>query len=388
MKPRVLVVVGTRPEVVKLAPVVSALERRGDAFERPYVLFTGQHRELLEQMASAFGLVADENLALMRDGQSLPALTSRLVEGLDQVFEAQRPDIVLAQGDTTTVFTAALVCYYRQLRFGHVEAGLRTDDLYRPFPEEGNRRLVAPLAAWHFAPTAAAAENLLREGVLPSRVHVTGNTVIDALLSMAARSAVSLPCPGGDVTVDPVSAPSPSRRLLLTLHRRESFGAPLEAILNGLAGLLTDYPDLELIYPVHPNPHVRGPAAAALGHLPNARLIDPLAYPEFVAAMKGASVILTDSGGVQEEAPALGVPVLVLRDTTERPEGVAAGVARLVGTDPAAIRAATLEALSSPRGAPRSPYGDGSAGDRIAALLAGESPAPFIDDVGRRTPFL
>lgn len=360
---KVLVVIGTRPEVVKMAPVVEALQARPEAFE-PIVLFTGQHRELLDQMAAAFGLRADADLGVMRDGQSLPALTARLIEGLDQAFERYQPHVVLAQGDTTTVFCAALVCYYRRLRFGHVEAGLRTDDLFRPFPEEGNRRLVAPIADWHFAPTELAASNLLREGVPPERVHVTGNTVIDALLGMASRVAVPPPTSGG--------------RLLLTLHRRESFGAPLRGILHALARLLAAHPELQLHYPVHPNPQVTGPAQEILGALPNARLTAPLAYPEFVAAMKGASVILTDSGGVQEEAPALGVPVLVLRDTTERPEGVAAGVAELVGTQPEAIERATLRALGAPRaGVGRSPYGDGNAAARIAALLAGERPAPF-----------
>jgi UDP-N-acetylglucosamine 2-epimerase (non-hydrolysing) len=362
---RALIAIGTRPELVKLAPVVRAL-RAHPGFD-VQVLFTGQHRELLDQMAKTFGITADLDLEVMRERQGLAELTGRLVTGLDAALTTLAPDLVLGQGDTTTVFATALACFYRNIPFGHVEAGLRTDDLRRPFPEEGNRRLVAPLTRWHFAPTDVAAKNLLREGVPEAQVYTVGNTVIDALLAIAPTAA-------------PVVPPDSRKLMLLTLHRRESFGAPLRAILEAIRALLLSRPDVLLVYPVHPNPEVRGPAEAILGEVKNARLTAPLDYETFIGTMKAATVVLSDSGGVQEEAPALGVPALVLRDTTERPEGVASGVAWLVGTDPVRIVAEASRWLSAdpPPRPTGSPYGDGHAASRIAAILGGATWTPFV----------
>ena len=360
---RILVAIGTRPELIKLAPVVTALRQEPGVSVR--VLFTGQHRELLDQMATTFGVTADRDLAVMRDRQTLPELTARLVTGLDAVLAEEAPDVVLGQGDTTTVFVSALAAFYRGIPFGHVEAGLRTDDLRRPFPEEGNRRLVSPLTRWHFAPTAVSADNLRRENVPESAIHVVGNTVIDALLTVSGSAA-------------PVVHAEGRRLILLTLHRRESFGAPLVALIEAIAAVLADHPDALLVYPVHPNPEVQGPAQRVLGAVPNARLVAPLEYRAFVGTMRACSLVMTDSGGVQEEAPALGVPVLVLRDTTERPEGVASGAAFLVGTDPARVTAAMLAGLRGELRVPGvSPYGDGRAAVRIVNALLGRPYTPF-----------
>ena len=358
----VLVVIGTRPELIKLAPVVASLKARPDGL-RVRVLFTGQHRDLLDQMAAFFGIQCDVDLQVMRPGQQLPELTARMVTGLDEVLAAETPDAVLAQGDTTSVLCAALACFYRRIPFGHVEAGLRTDTLFSPFPEEGNRRLVGRLATWHFAPTATARGRLLAEGIPDAAVFAVGNTIVDAIQSVAARDLpLPFPVPDGPLA-------------LVTLHRRESFGAPVRRVFGALRTLLAEHPDLTLVYPVHPNPNVRGPAHAALGDLPNARLVEPLGYGDFVALMKRATLLLSDSGGVQEEAPSLGVPLLVLRESTERPEGIEAGVALLVGTDPDVILREARRLLSDPdaRAAMRSasnPYGDGHAADRIAAVVA------------------
>lgn len=362
MVKRVLVTVGTRPELIKLAPVVAALRARPDRFEAR-LIFTGQHRELLDQMADFFGLEADGDLRLMRENQTLPELTARLVAGIDDVLEREKPDVVLSQGDTTTVLATALGCYYRRIPMGHVEAGLRTDDLYRPFPEEGNRRLTSQIARLHFAPTERARANLLAGGVKDDQIFVTGNTVVDALLSIAHRE---LPVP--------FVLPPGKRLILVTLHRREAFGPTFLGILGAIRTVLLARPDVSVVYPVHPNPNVRAPAQSVLGDVDGAQLIEPLAYGEFVGAMKRSTLILSDSGGIQEEAPSLGVPLLVLRDTTERPEGVDAGVARLVGTDPEAIVRESLRLLDDPEAraamvTATNPYGDGRASDRIADIL-------------------
>ncbi len=355
---RILVGVGTRPEAIKMAPVIRAL--RGRPWAEVRVLATAQHRELLDQVLAFFGIVPDVDLDLMRPGQTLADLTSRMLLAVDRALAAERPDLVLAQGDTTTVMVMALACFYRRIPFGHVEAGLRTGDRAAPFPEEMNRALTGWLADLHFAPTAGAAANLRREGVADARVLVTGNPVIDALLWAAAQ----------DLPRDVL--PGDGRRLvLLTAHRRESFGAPLRAVLGAVRDLVACR-DIAVLYPVHPNPNVQSAAREVLGRLPHVHLVEPLDYPRFVAAMRAAHLILTDSGGVQEEAPSLGKPVLVLRDTTERPEGVAAGNSRLVGTDRAAIVAAALELLDDERVYARmaqaaNPYGDGRAAERIAA---------------------
>lgn len=357
----VLVTLGTRPEAIKLAPVVVALRKRSGLHVR--ILFTGQHRALLDQVAAFFDITPDADLRVMQPGQALPALTARLLTGLDGVLQAECPDVVLAQGDTTTVLATSLACYYRKIAFGHVEAGLRSADLFSPFPEEGNRRLVSILTAHHFAPTDESAGNLRREGVPAGAIHVTGNTVVDALLEVA-RCDVALPVVLGDG----------QRLITVTLHRRESFGEPLRGALGAIRKVLQARPDVLAVYPVHPNPNVEGPAHEILGGLPNCRLVSPVAYGEMVALMKRSTLLMTDSGGVQEEAPSLGVPVLVLRDTTERPEGVRAGCARLCGTDPDVIVPAALELLDNPEARARmrsatNPYGDGRASARIADII-------------------
>jgi UDP-N-acetylglucosamine 2-epimerase (non-hydrolysing) len=360
-KKRIVCVVGTRPEAVKMAPVIKALKKH--AWAAPYVLLTAQHRELLDQVMRLFDIAADDDLDIMRPNQQLPALTAQLITALDAALERARPDAVLAQGDTTTVFCAALACFYRRIPFGHVEAGLRTGDLYYPFPEEANRVLASRLARWHFAPTQSARANLLREGIADSRIHVTGNTVIDALLDVAPRAR------GIDLSF------ARGRRLvLMTAHRRENFGPPMEEAFDAIRALVDRFDDIALLYPVHPNPNVREPAERILDGHPRIRLTEPLDYEPFVAAMKAAHLVITDSGGVQEEAPALGKPVLVLRNETERPEAVDAGVVKLVGPNRARILDEASRLLTDPdayramaRGA--SPYGDGHAAERIAAIL-------------------
>jgi len=357
---RILAVVGTRPEAVKMAPVIHALRKTPWAEVR--VLATAQHREMLDQTLAFFDLRPDVDLDLMRAGQSLADLTARLVAALDPVLAAERPDCVLAQGDTTTVMATALCAFYQKVRFGHVEAGLRTHDKWLPFPEEMNRALCGRLADIHFAPTARARDNLLREGVPAASVHMVGNTVIDALLWSAER------VPEGRFQ------PPPGQRLLLvTAHRREHFGARFESLCAALREL-AGRQDVRILYPVHPNPNVREPAHRLLGGHPRIELCEPLDYPDMVAAMKASTLILTDSGGVQEEAPSLGKPVLVLREQTERPEGVQAGAARLVGTDHGRIVAAARELLDDPAAYRAmtgilNPYGDGTSGRAIAAAL-------------------
>jgi UDP-N-acetylglucosamine 2-epimerase (non-hydrolysing) len=364
----VLVVYGTRPEAIKLAPVIAALRARPERFA-VRVCTTGQHREMLEQVQELFGLRPDVDLRLMSPDQSLNGLTAAAVLALDAVLAAEPPDWVLVQGDTTTAMATALAAFHRRLAVGHVEAGLRTGDLASPFPEEANRRVVDLLGSALFAPTPRAREALLAEGADPSRVHVVGNTGIDALRDVAAGLARE----------------PEARQVLVTLHRRESFGAPLAGILGALRRLAGELPDVAWIYPVHPNPNVRGPAHAALGDQPNVRLCEPLGYRDLVRELLRCQLVLTDSGGIQEEAPALGKPVLVLRGATERPEGVAAGTALLIGTAPERIHAETARLLGDRAARERmaravNPYGDGLAAPRIAAILAGEPWSPFAPD--------
>lgn len=358
---RILCTVGTRPEAIKMAPVVQALRREPWADVR--VLATAQHREMLDQVLRLFDIDPDVDLDLMRPDQSLPELTARLITALDHTLASESPDIVLAQGDTTTVMAASLACFYRRVPFGHVEAGLRTWDYDNPFPEEMNRVVAGRLARWHFAPTVGARANLLREGTPDERIFVTGNTVIDALLQVAAREI-----PLG-VDLDPAR-----RLVLVTAHRRESFGAPFEDLCRAIRAIADRNPDVEVLYPVHPNPNVRRTVGRVLGDHPRIRLTEPLDYGPFVMAMKRAYLVLTDSGGVQEEAPALARPVLVMRVETERPEAVQAGVVRLVGTDFTAITTEAQRLLDDPhayRAMARgiSPYGDGQAAGRIVAAL-------------------
>jgi UDP-N-acetylglucosamine 2-epimerase (non-hydrolysing) len=357
----ILCVVGTRPEAIKMAPVILALKK--ETWARVLVLATAQHREMLGRVLALFGIEPAVDLDIMQRDQRLPDLTARLITALDRSIETERPDIVLAQGDTTTVLATALACFYRRIPFGHVEAGLRTFDMDYPFPEEMNRTLAARLARVHFAPTEASRQNLLREGIPSSWIHVTENPVIDALLDVAARN---IPI-GADLDAG-------KRLILVTAHRRENFGAPLVAICGALRTLADLYEDVHIFYPVHPNPKVESVVRAEIGNHPRITLSAPLDYGPFVSAMKRATLILTDSGGVQEEAPALGKPVLVLRAETERPEAVAAGVVKLVGTAPRVIVTEARRLLDDgeayramAKGA--SPYGDGKAAERIVGIL-------------------
>lgn len=344
-----------------MAPVILLLKSKAWANVR--VLATAQHRHMLDQVLKVFDIEPDIDLDIMRPNQALATLTARLLLDLDDVLLSEKPDAVLAQGDTTTVMTVALACFYHKIPFGHVEAGLRTWDMQNPFPEEMNRVIVGRLAKWHFAPTESSRQNLLREGVSDTDIVVAGNTVIDALLSVADRE-VELPA-----GLDPTK-----RLILVTAHRRENFGEPLEQVCRAVLVLLERNPDVQVLYPAHPNPNVHDVAHRLLGAHPRVVLCDPLDYLPFVATMKRAYLILSDSGGVQEEAPALGKPVLVLRDETERPEAVAQGVVKLVGPNLDRIVQETQRLLddeSAYRAMARgiSPYGDGRAAERIVTTL-------------------
>ena len=354
-KPRIVCVVGTRPDTIKTAPVVKEL-RRFDAVDTILVA-TGQHREMLAQALAAFDLSADRDLAIMQHGQTLAQVTCRAFEGLDGVLDDLKPDYVMAQGDTSTTFVASLAAFYRGIDFGHIEAGLRTNTIKNPFPEEFNRRATALVTTHHFPPTRWAAANLEREGVT-DEVFVTGNTGIDAVLQIAG-------------TEEHFWFPEhPGRVVLLTTHRRENWGEPQRRIARAARNLLNSHDDVLLVVPMHRNPQVREVLTTELGDHPRVRLIEPPDYAPFVKLMQRSTLILTDSGGVQEEAPAFGIPVLVLRDTTERPEGVDAGAAKLVGTDEQAIVTEGLSLLSDPAAYAEmahaiSPYGDGRAAARI-----------------------
>lgn len=346
-----------------MAPVIMALRREEWADCR--VLATAQHREMLDSVLDFFGIDPDRDLDLMQHDQLLADLTSRMIAATDAVFDEERPDLVIAQGDTTTVMTAALCAFYRRIRFAHVEAGLRSGNPRIPFPEEANRAITARLAAVHFAPTDHARMNLLREGVLASNVHVVGNPVVDALLWTKER------------VEEAVLQPDGRRLVLVTVHRREHFGEPFERIARALRAI-ADRGDVDLLYPVHPNPNVRSAAQRLLEGHERIELVEPLDYPDMVAAMQAATLIMTDSGGLQEEAPSLDKPVLVMRDETERIEGIAAGTARLVGTDPERIVASATELLDDPSAyqamaAPANPYGSGDTAERIVEILRGDA---------------
>lgn len=362
MTKKILCVVGTRPEAIKMVPVILTLQKTSWAQVR--VLATAQHRQMLDQVLAFFDITPDIDLNIMRPNQALTTLTARLLLELDDVLRAEQPDVVLVQGDTTTVMTVALACFYHRIPIGHVEAGLRTGDIQNPFPEEANRVIAGRLARWHFAPTETSRQNLLGEGLPEDQVHVTGNTVIDALLMTAAREL--------DVGVE---LDDSKRLVLVTSHRRENFGEPFRSICRGLRTLAERNPDIEILYPVHPNPNVHDVAHEMLGSVSNIRLCSPLDYAPFIAALKRAYLVISDSGGVQEEAPALGKPVLVLRDETERPEAVEMGVVRLVGPHEERIVTEAQRLLDDPaayrsmaRGV--SPYGDGKAAGRIVEILA------------------
>ncbi|NJL85147.1 MAG: UDP-N-acetylglucosamine 2-epimerase (non-hydrolyzing) [Leptolyngbyaceae cyanobacterium SM1_1_3] len=360
---RICITLGTRPEAIKLAPVIQQFQQ-SPQFNTQVVL-TGQHREMVQQVMNLFDLQADGDLEIMQPRQSLTDITCRSLQGLEQLFQQYSPQLVLVQGDTTTAFSATLAAFYQKIAVGHVEAGLRTDDLYNPYPEEANRRLISQLAQIHFAPTAAAVENLQRSGVV-GQIHQTGNTVIDALLQVAANQP--------ECSVPQLDW-SKYRVLLATVHRRENWGAPLQQIAQSFLKILNQFPDTALLLPLHRNPTVREPLTRMLSDHPRAFLTEPLDYAELVGAMQRCYLLLTDSGGLQEEAPGLGKPVLVLRETTERPEAIAAGTAKLVGTEAARITEAAAELLSNAAAydvmaMAVNPFGDGRAAQRILQIVS------------------
>ncbi|WP_422056500.1 non-hydrolyzing UDP-N-acetylglucosamine 2-epimerase [Sphingomonas sp.] len=366
---RVLIVFGTRPEAIKLYPLVQRL--RDDPAVDLRVCVTAQHRQMLDQVLAIAGIVPDHDLDIMLPNQSLDELTARLLREIGRVLDAEQPDRVVVQGDTATAMVGALAAYYRKIPVSHVEAGLRSGNIHHPWPEEVNRKIIGTIADQHFAPTDTARDALLAENVPAERVEVTGNTVIDALhttLEAIERD------PALAALIDPILAPFADKRIIaVTTHRRENFGTGLEAMARAV-GRIAQRPDVAVIFPVHPNPNVRGPMQAVLGGLDNVAMIDPLDYPNFVALLARCHLVLTDSGGVQEEAPALAKPVLVMRETTERPEGVAAGTARLVGSDEETIVAATLELLDdedayAAMARAHNPFGDGKSSDRIARTI-------------------
>ncbi|MBI4558007.1 MAG: UDP-N-acetylglucosamine 2-epimerase (non-hydrolyzing) [Candidatus Hydrogenedentes bacterium] len=356
---------GTRPEIIKMAPVYHALRAHG-AF-RTEVCLTGQHRELADSMMSFFEVPADRNLDVMTRGQGLSELTSRVLLGMSDALRSSRPDLLLVQGDTTTVMASALAAFYLGIPVGHVEAGLRTWNLRNPFPEELNRWVADAVSTLHFAPTPAARDALVRNGITAESVTVTGNTVIDALF-LTLRKLQGQPFKALNLAEMP-------RMLLLTTHRRESFGDPMRNTFRAISALIQKYPDLHVVFPVHPNPNVQEAMTAALVADDRVHLLPPQSYPEFVKLMRDSHLILTDSGGVQEEAPSLGKPVLVLRETTERPEGVSAGTAKLVGTASDQIVREASRLLEEPRAYARmatavNPYGDGQASGRIVETIS------------------
>jgi UDP-N-acetylglucosamine 2-epimerase (non-hydrolysing) len=368
--PKVLLVFGTRPEAIKLFPVIQALRAQGRLDVRSCV--TAQHRGLLDQVLEIAGIEPDIDLDLMTPGQSLDALTARLLTGIGRTLDAEKPDRVIVQGDTATAMVGALAAYYRKIPVSHVEAGLRSGDIHQPWPEEVNRRIVAPIADQHFAPTETAAEALRRENVAPATVHVTGNTVIDALHATCARIEADPQLAAG---LDSIAARFAGKRLVLvTTHRRENFGGGMAGIAEAVARI-ADRGDTAILFPMHPNPNVASVMDRMLGDRSDVARIEPLDYPHFIRALGMADVVLTDSGGVQEEAPALGKPVLVMRETTERPEGVVAGTAKLVGTDPDRIVSEISTLLDVPQAysamaRAHNPFGDGHAAQRIAGIVA------------------
>ncbi|MEM0895527.1 MAG: UDP-N-acetylglucosamine 2-epimerase (non-hydrolyzing) [Verrucomicrobiota bacterium] len=382
MKPKVAVIAGTRPECVKMAPVYFELKRREEV--ETVFLATAQHRQMLDQALEVFGIEPEYDLNLMQPGQTLPSLTSAVLGAVTSWIEQERPDALLVQGDTTTVLSSTLAGFYAGVPVGHVEAGLRTGNILSPWPEEMNRRLTSPLATWNFCPTERSLENLVREGHPRERCHVTGNTVVDALLK--TRDAVRKAEEADDDFAARIGIPpqffarfieSPqSRWVLVTGHRRESFGKGFEEICQALQLLTKEYPDMGILYPVHLNPKVQEPVRRILSGNDQVALVEPVSYADFVRLMDGCTFLLSDSGGVQEEAPSLGKPLLVMRETTERPEGVDAGTSVLVGTDPGRIlkevhRLLDDEAEFQRRSSLRNPFGDGHAAERIADHLIG-----------------
>lgn len=362
---RILLIFGTRPEAIKMCPLVNELKRRDQV--QTAVCVTGQHRQMLDQVLAVFGVTPDYDLSVMKPRQTLFDITTGILARIRQVLEAARPDIALVHGDTSTAFAAALACFYARIPIGHVEAGLRTYDVRSPFPEEFNRQAVSLVSRYHFAPTERARDNLLREGKAPESVFVTGNTAIDALRTTVRQ----------DYSHPELAWAGDSRLMLLTAHRRENLGEPMRRVFRAIRRVVDEDGGLKVIYPVHPNPAVRRAAAEVFGNHPRFRLIEPLDVLDFHNFMARSHLILTDSGGIQEEAPSLGKPVLVLRDTTERPEGVAAGTLKLAGTGEEAVYTELKRLLSDPSAyeamaRASNPYGDGHACERIADILCRE----------------
>lgn len=379
---KVMTVFGTRPEAIKMAPVVLELQKHADRIQT-IVAVTAQHRQMLDQVLDLFQITPDYDLDIMSQGQTLYDITTKSLMGLKDVLAKEKPDLVLVHGDTTTTFAGALVSYYQQVPVGHVEAGLRTGDIYSPFPEEMNRKLTGAIAAIHFAPTATAKANLLKENVNPSHIYVTGNTVIDALMTTVAGDY--------DFGDDLKDVDFHNHRvILLTTHRRENLGEPMRHIYKALRRIIEEIPDTEIVFPVHRNPLVRKVVEEELAGVDRIHLIDPMEYEPFANLMSLSSLVLTDSGGIQEEAPSLGKPVLVLRNTTERPEAVEAGTVRLIGTDKDVVYAETKRLLTDQAAYDAmsnavNPYGDGKASQRIVQAIlhvfAGEEAVP--DDFSR-----
>ncbi|MGI6120470.1 MAG: non-hydrolyzing UDP-N-acetylglucosamine 2-epimerase [Desulfosporosinus sp.] len=365
---KVMVVFGTRPEAIKMAPVIRTLRQKDSILCQ--VTVTAQHREMLDQVLQLFKIVPDYDLNLMQKGQTLTDITARVLYGLREVFQRELPDLVLVHGDTTTTFIAALAAFYEQIPVGHVEAGLRTGNKYSPFPEEMNRALTSVLADLHFAPTETAKRNLLSEGVKPEKIFITGNTVIDALLA-TVKAEYSFLDPQIQTILEQGAA---GRLILVTTHRRENLGEPMRQIYRALRSMLELFPDTYVIFPVHKNPKVREVVAEVIGSHPRVKLIEPVDYEPFVNLMGRAHLILTDSGGIQEEAPSLGKPVLVVRDTTERPEAVEAGTVSLVGTKYESVFEELKRLLSDHSAYQKmatasNPYGDGCAADKITEII-------------------
>ena len=365
MNRKIMLVFGTRPEAIKMCPLVLELKKRKDV--ETVVCVTGQHRSMLQQVLDAFNVTPDYDLHIMKDRQTLFDITTGVLTGMREVLEKEKPDVVLVHGDTSTTFATALTCYYLQIPVGHVEAGLRTYDVYSPYPEEFNRQATGIVTRYHFAPTPLSRDNLLREGKNPDHIFVTGNTVIDALKTTVRA----------DYTHPELEWAAGSRLILLTAHRRENLGEPMHHMFRAIRRVIEEHPDVKALYPIHMNPVVREAAAQELDGCDRIRLIEPLEVLDCHNLMARSYLILTDSGGIQEEAPALGKPVLVMRDTTERPEGVQAGTLRLVGTDETTIYAAVRELLTDEHSYmdmahAANPYGDGTASRQIAAILARE----------------
>ena len=363
---KVMLVFGTRPEAIKMCPLVNELKTRKEI--ETVVCVTGQHRQMLDQVLEAFSVVPDYDLSVMKERQTLFDVTTNILNRIREVLETVRPDVVLVHGDTSTTFVTALACYYLQIPVGHVEAGLRTYNIYSPYPEEFNRQAVGIIAAYHFAPTELSKENLLKEGKKPETIYVTGNTAIDALKTTVRK----------DYTHPVLEWTKDSRLIMITAHRRENLGEPMKHMFRAIRRVCDEHPDIKAVYPIHMNPAVRETAQAILGDDERIRIIEPLDVLDFHNFLARSYLILTDSGGIQEEAPSLGKPVLVMRDTTERPEGIAAGTLKLVGTDEGTIYE-NFKMLLEDQEAYRkmstasNPYGDGFASKRIADILEGKA---------------